>query len=397
MNIEFISDKPQQSRALTVKAKTKTEARELIYFDLAKDDKVTEFLDAQKPNTKKVYTSYMHRLKEFTNNESIKLMLENREQWLRRIFAYQEWLRSRKYSPNYIESNLGMLRGIFSFFRCPLALTLQERARIRKRTRTTQDYEFTSETLAKMYYSARTAKSRFIVAMAKTAGLRSEDFCSQITYGRLRALDLTQETPIFFGQVQTCKEGIAAFCFIDEDAKTAIKELLEVSRDKADNERVWNCHPKYLSPLIRRLAKRAHVDAHGQRIRFHNFRKFLVDNLLTVTSLEKMRQIVGKQTSESAYLGTQTLREAYSLVLPKIAFNQNGSIKKEVRDLKLENEALKDENERLKNQLRELTEGTKRALEDFNGRLRIQEFETARKTETEKDDERRNRAFERDT
>ncbi len=37
-----------------------------------------------------------------------------------------------------------------------------------------------------------------------------------------------------------------------------------------------------------------------------------------------MRQIVGKQTSESAYLSSSTLRDAFSLVLPKIAFNGNG-------------------------------------------------------------------------
>ncbi len=267
MDGEFISDKPQQSRGLTVKAKTKTEHRELIYVDLGKDNKITEFLNAQKPNTKHVYTSYMQRLKEFTHNESGKSMLENRDEWLRRIFAYQEWLRQKKYSSNYIESNLGCLRGFFSFYRVPLMLTSQERAKIRKRTRTTIDYEFTSEILAKMYYSARTAKSRYVVAMARSIGLRSEDF-SSITYGQLRALDLNAEVPVFFGQVQTMKEGIVAFCFLDQDAVMAIKELLEVSKDKKDNEKVWSYNPKYLSPLIRRLAKRAHVEVTDREFGF---------------------------------------------------------------------------------------------------------------------------------
>lgn len=337
MNERFIKEKGEGSEGLTV-TKAKTEDVYAVTTDL-EDKTIAEFLNAQKKNTKHVYACYLRRLAEFTT-ESGSEMLRNHKVWERKIFAYQEFLRQRKYSPNYIESNLGAIRGFFSFYRKPLVLTSQERKKIRQRTRTTEDYEFSSETLAKMYLCGHTAKSRYVVAVAKSIGLRSEDFVS-ITYGQLRRLDLNAEIPLFLGSVETSKEGVKAYCFLDSDAVIAVKELLAVSADKPDSERVWSYHPKYLSPLLRRLARKAHIEAHGQQIRFHCFRKFLFDNLNTVMSLEKAKQIIGKATSESAYLSPNTLRESFALVMPKITFNGSNGVKTKVVELESENRALK--------------------------------------------------------
>lgn len=327
----------------------KQEARDLVYYDLSTDRKISEFLNGQRPTTKHTYTSYIQRLKEFTNDESGQSMLDHSEDWLQRIFVFSQWLRNKTYSSNYIESATGCVRGFFSFNRKALIFTNTEKAKLRQRNRTTTDFEFNAEVLSKMYLSGRTAKSRYVVAMAKSIGLRSEDFVT-ITFGQLRRLDLTQEIPIFFGEVETNKEGVRALCFLDSDAITAIKELLAVSADKTDKERIWNYNAKYLSPLLRRLAKRAHIDPHETNIRFHCFRHFLFDNLNQVMSLDKAKMVIGKRVSEAAYLSPNTLRESFTLVMPKISFSGNG-VKSQVKDLTEENKLLKSKVAELERQI----------------------------------------------
>jgi hypothetical protein len=349
------------------------------------DKTILEFLACQKKNTRNAYTSYFRKLKEFTA-ESGASMLRNHKIWERKIFAYQEFLRSQKYSPNYIESNCGAVRGFFSFYRKPLVLTSIERRKLRQRTRTTEDYEFSSEDIAKMYLCGST-KMRYLIAFSKCSGLRSED-AVKIRYSQLRAIDFSGEAPYYVGAIPTSKEGINAYVFGDEDFEKATLDLLAVSQDKKDEGEVITSDPNDLSKLIRRLFHKANLDAHGKRVRFHCFRKFLYDNLNMCVSVDKAKQIIGKATSESAYLSPNTLREAYSLVMPKIAFNGN-NLKTEVKELKAEKEALKAQIAQLKEQLKNVKDGEKTTYEDLDARLKIQEFETQqlRKKEGEKNDD----------
>jgi len=355
-----------------MKAKTATEENVYFVYDAIEDSVIRKFLDAQRKRTRHTYSTYFRRLAEFTN-ETGQEMLDNVDEWLHKIFTFQEWLKDKGYSDYYVESATGCIRGFFSFYRKPLILTSLERRKLRRRIRSTRDYELNTDNIHNMYLSATSAKSRFIVAVSKSIGQRSIDFAS-ITFGMLRNLDLDDEVPLYF-PIETVKEGIRAECFLDKDAIESISDFLAVNTDKPDNAKVYS-DPNNLSPLIRRLARKAKISIpNGFNLRYHAFRKYLFDNLNQVMSLEKAKMIIGKATTEQAYLSPNTLRESYALVMPKTLFSGNG-VKKEVKDLKLENEALKAQIAQLKEANRKLLEGEKEALSDFDARLKIQEFET---------------------
>ena len=64
------------------------------------------------------------------------------------------------------------------------------------------------------------------------------------------------------------------------------------------------------------------INTHGQRIRFHCLRKFLIDRLSLKTSESKWKQIVGKQINESAYVSQLELREIYRDVMNRIEISK---------------------------------------------------------------------------
>jgi uncharacterized coiled-coil protein SlyX/integrase len=335
---EFINSKATETEKTTMKAKTQQKPAFEISAT-AEDPEITEFLKAQKRNTRNTYTTYFKRIVEFSH-ESGKELLANHENWERRIFALDQHLKEKGYSPNYCESVTGCLRGFFSYWRKSLNLTSTERQKLRKRTRTTEDYYLSSEDLAKMYLSG-TTKNKYVVAVGKSIGLRAEDF-SKLTYGQFRSIDLNAEAPVFFGEIQTEKEGVKAFCFLDKDAIEAVKALLDQNKDKPDQKQIWTARSEDLSPLLRRLADKSNIKYGNRRIRFHCLRKFLADNLSRIMSESKWKQVIGKQISESAYVSPETLKEDFKNVMHYIAFNGNG-VKAKVSDLEqklLEKDAL---------------------------------------------------------
>jgi uncharacterized coiled-coil protein SlyX len=173
-----------------------------------------------------------------------------------------------------------------------------------------------------MYYCG-TTKNRYVVAVGKSLGLRAEDFAQRLTYGTFRTLDLSQEAPIFLGTIETEKEGVKAYCYLDKDAIEAVKALLDQNKDKPDNKRIWTARSEDLSPLLRRLADKANIKYGQKRIRFHCLRKFTYDNLNRTMSTDKAKQIIGKQISESAYLNPDSLKEDFRTAMPYLAFNGN--------------------------------------------------------------------------
>lgn len=92
----------------------------------------------------------MRRLHEFTQGENGKQILDSGEQWLRKIFVFQEWLIEKGYSETYAQSASGMLRGFFGFHRQPLIFTRSECKRLAERNRKTEDYLFDREDISKM-------------------------------------------------------------------------------------------------------------------------------------------------------------------------------------------------------------------------------------------------------
>ena len=375
---EFINAKATETEKTTMKAKAETRQP----FEISatpEDPEITEFLQAQKRNTRNTYSTYVKRITEFSH-ESGKEILANREQWERKIFAFDNWLKEKSYSPNYCESVTGCLRGFFSYWRKPLNLTSTERKRLRKRTRTTEDYFLSTEDLAKMYLCG-TTKNRYVCAVGKSIGLRAEDF-SKLTYGQFRTLDLNVEAPVFLGEIQTEKEGVKAFCYLDKDAIESVKALLEQSTKQPDQKQIWTARSEDLSPLLRRLADKANINYGQKKLRFHCMRKFLYDNLNRTMSTDKAKQIIGKQISESAYLNPESLKEDFRNAMHYLAFNGNG-IKTKVSELEqklLEKDALIKQLQSQLDQTQTQTDRTSKELFYMNERLKhIEKYGTAKK------------------
>jgi site-specific recombinase XerD len=304
---------------------------EPIVIEFSEDPKFTQFLNSQKATTRKTYASYLRQLNEFTNNESGTQMLKESKDWKRRLFEFRQYLLTKKYSSNYTESCTGMVRGFFAFFDKPLQFNRTERIKLRKRSRTTNDFSFDQTALAKMRLVG-TVRTRAYLSLGKAFGLRAEDFTNKLNLGMLRRLDLTQESPIFVGKISTCKEDCPAFLYLDKDAITDLKPFLEEMKSKPDSTRIWKARKEDLSKMLQRLAAKAEIDAHGDKIRWHGLRAFLFNSLCRVVSTEKAKQIIGKTLSESAYLNDKDLLEDYARVMPLIAYDTN-HIKEKVNAL----------------------------------------------------------------
>jgi hypothetical protein len=309
-------------------------AEPIAVIEFSGDAKFSQFLRSQKPTTRKTYESYLRRLNEFTKGESGAQMIKESKEWKRKLFEFRQYLLDKKYSSNYAESCTGMVRGFFSFFDKPLQFSRTERIKLRKRSRSTSDFNFDQTTLAKMRLVG-TTRTRAYLSLGKAFGLRAEDFTHRLNFGIFRKLDLDQPAPIFVAKIQTTKEDCPAFLYLDEDAINDLKPFLEENKAKPDSARIWKARKEDLNKMVQRLASRAEIDSHGGKIRWHGLRAFLFNSLCRVMSTEKSKQITGKQLSESAYLNEKDLAIDYAKVMPLIAYDTN-HVKEKVSELEEE-------------------------------------------------------------
>jgi len=117
------------------------------------------------------------------------------------------------------------------------------------------------------------------------------------------------------------KEGVWAYPFLTQDGLEAARDWLRIlasKRKRDDKAPMLNIKNKELTPNLKRLTEKAGIETHGQRVRFHCMHKFLIDRLSLRMSESKWKQIVGKQISESAYVSSLDLRQAYMNVLDYI-------------------------------------------------------------------------------
>lgn len=351
-----------------------------IVIDLGEDAKIIEFLASQKKSTSLTYTSYLRRLKEFTT-ETGSEMLVNRKIWVHKIFEFQHYLEERKYSGTYVQSCTGCIRGYFEFHRKPLQLTKQEKKRLGKRSRSTEDFYFTLENLKTMSQFCGNLKEKFVLVVGKSLGFRSCDFVT-LNYGQLRGVESELDhAPVFLGEIRAQKEDTKYFAFLDVDACEVIRQILNANRDKSDNESVLmtyskkfreyrTMHKAELSVILQSIAKRANIQNGNKRIHFHLLRKFLSNHLSSYMSSEKWKQITAKQISESAYIGTESLREDYSRAMPSFALSGNGqAVKQKVSDLE-------SENKKLKARIRELEENIRTYESDKNSMQKMLDSQT---------------------
>jgi hypothetical protein len=298
------------------------------------DPVLKRFLDSQTEKTKKTYGYMMKKLLEFTGSQTGSQMLKDRKIWHKKITEFLQWMKAQGYSDAYATTACAMVRGFFSHERKPLELIRQEKLRLSERTRADEDYLFSREDVSKMKENG-SQKEKYVLLVGASFGLRAEDFAN-ITYGQYRmALGQSVESPIYLGKISTLKEkGVYANPFISSDALPIIQAYLDANKDKEDSEKVWNERPEQLTTVLQTLFKKTGLDSHGQLVRFHNLRKYLIDRISAVASESQWKQIVGKKIKEGAYVSTDQLQGVYLKALPEIVCS-NGNAQVKALDAKL--------------------------------------------------------------
>jgi hypothetical protein len=315
------------------------------------DAKFSEYINAQSTKTAKTYTANFKVLLAFDPTLTGAKMLKEVEAWSRRILVFQQWLARKGYSMQYVHCVTSTVRGFFAFFRKPLDLSKQDKFKLNKRARNSEDYSPSLQDIRRMK-EVSNLKESYVLIGGLSLGLRSEDF-ADIRYGKYRmaverAKEQNIEPPIPLDPIETMKEaGVLAYPFISTDFYPIVLQVLESNKASADNDRVYTEQPKQLSFVLKRIAERAGINPHGQRIRFHILRKVLFSKLNSVASSEQSKMIVGKlvPASDSAYLNSDELRNVYSRVLPliSIANGMNGDARKRLAELEEENRKLREQ------------------------------------------------------
>ena len=346
------------------------------------DETLIKFLDAQKASTRKTYKCFLKKMLEYTGMTGAQILESKKAdknfEWEGKALDFKQWLKKQKttqgnfYSDNAAKASIASLRSFFDFYRTPLVFNQNENRKLNgKAQRTTHDYMLTNDDIAKMVFVAD-LREKYIVLTGKSFGLRAGDFAS-ITYGTFRSVNLEGEAPIGIGELQTEKEGVVAFPFIDSDALPVVKAWLdghqeqdvkiakrdgsgetvkdsngeivyEIRRIYKDADRIITIHDDELSSILQSLGVKANINLGGKHLRFHCFRKWLIDRLSSMMSESKWKQIVGKSISEDAYVSTFELKESYSkaMKMTTVLTNGNGKVSKVLEEMQVTKSQLAD-------------------------------------------------------
>lgn len=364
---------------------------EMFHSNLG-DKAIDDFLNAQtKIGTFKTYKTQMKQYLEWakrTGQELIEAKRNDKDfQVENSLFAYRKYLLSQGKSEAYTVSSIMAIRGFYAYHRVPLMFRKQESRKLAEKNRKTADYLFDKDDLARMALTGN-LKERYVLLVGKSIGLRASDFVA-LTYGAFRSLKLDAEAPIALGEIGTQKESVKAYPFLDSDAVPIVKSWLETHRDAKDSDRMLDDSEENLTVVLQNLAKKAGIDPHGKRIRFHCLRKYLIDRLSATSSESQWKQIVGKTIIEGAYVSQDQLRSIYSRAMPNLLINGNGVKARKLIELEqalLESQrkltAVETTNEVLRKRIEQLENGSKTMSEtigNINERLTYYEKHGKRK------------------
>jgi hypothetical protein len=313
---------------------------------------VDEFLNSQtKEGTFKSYKTVMKQYLEFTKKTGQQLIDEKKAdttfQVENSMLTYRKHILSKGKSENYAVGSIMTIRGFYSYYRKPLLFRKQESRKLGEKNRTTTDYLFDKEDLAKMALAGN-LKERYVVLVGKSIGLRASDFVS-LTYGTFRSVKLENEAPLSLGEIATQKERIKAYPFLDSDAIPIIKAWLDSHKDAKDDERIIEDTENNLTIIMQTLAKKAGMEIdngaiHGKRIRFHCLRKFLIDRLSAYAGESQWKQIVGKSIDEGAYVSQDQLKGVFNRAMKDLLINGNGVKAKKLMEIESALKSLENEN-----------------------------------------------------
>jgi integrase len=289
------------------------------------DPKFLDFISIQEPKTAKTYKVTFRKLMAFDSTINGQEMLNNKKLWeMQTIFEFQKYLAKSGLSQSSIKSTIGGIRGFFSANREALNFTPQEKRKINVCGRSTEDYLFTKQELYKLWNLADLSEKWILCN--KSLGMRIEDF-ARITWGHLRTINL-EEDPAYFGDYLTAKENVVAHPFLDSDAIIVVRQLLDLNKDKTDNDRVFNKSNTQASYILQKLVKDSGIVTANKVVRFHNLRKYCNNALMSVMATTKANQILGHSNgaSSEAYLHPE-VRECFSRAEPSLILNGNGGLK----------------------------------------------------------------------
>jgi len=119
------------------------------------DKAVDEFLNSQtKIGTFKSYKTVMKQYLEYTQKTGQELLdikkADTTFQVENSMLNYRKHILSKGKSENYAVGSIMTIRGFYSYYRMPLMFRKQESKKLGEKNRTTQDYRFDKEDLAKM-------------------------------------------------------------------------------------------------------------------------------------------------------------------------------------------------------------------------------------------------------
>lgn len=361
------------------------------------DKAVDEFLNSQtKLGTFKSYKTVMRQYLQYTGKTGQELLdikkADKDFQVENSMMAYRKHILSRGKSANYAVGSIMTIRGFYSYYRMPLMFRKQESRKLGEKNRTTEDIRFDHEDLAKMALAGN-LKERYVLLVGKSVGLRASDFV-RLTYGTFRSLKLDGEAPIALGEINTKKESVKAYPFLDSDAVPIVKALLEINKDVKDTDRILPDTEDNLSIILQTLAKKSGMEVengtvHGKRIRFHCMRKFLIERLSATSSESQWKQIVGKSIDESAYISQDQLRGIFQRAMKDLLINGNGfkakklielesaliDSQRKITNLETQNEALRNHMEKLEQRLIENNLSINKQIANMQEDQRNQAFE----------------------
>jgi len=310
------------------------------------NDKATiQWLKTQKKSTLFCYASYWKYFLKFAGKNGSEILkerkthllssdLSERRQYEKRLLEFKQWLNG-KMSTNGIRTALAVVKSFFSFHFVDLRFRTEEKRKINEKARKTEDYWLTLEDIEKMA-SVGNIKQKYILVVGKSLGLRASDFLN-LKVGLFTSVDLDSEPPIFLGKINTIKENVKAFPFLDVDSVKIVKDYLRYlksKRGKLDNkEPMLKCTPNNLNLTLRSLAEKCGLQLGNKTLRFHCLRKFLYDSLTTVTAESHAKQIIGKSIPEQAYISPRNLRLIYKKVQPLTCFSKNSQRNHRIEEL----------------------------------------------------------------
>jgi len=282
------------------------------------------WLSNYKGNTVKKYRMAWNYWTSYLGSKDESWIFENRdsEDWAAHLVNFHRWLKMQpkkrgrgKLSDNTARLIVSSLRAYLKHVGMPVSFSRVQQLEISKvESCPMLDYPLNLQVKEQLLRVAN-PEEEYIVSTGVSFGLRIGDF-QQIRRGQLEPL-LDQEPPVQLPKLMTKKMGVAAYPFIDRDARDAIVRLLQEmdaqGRTKS-NSRMLTLTQRQINEVLRNLFKKAGVPIGEYRVRFHILRKFLTDNLAKVCASDKWKHFVGKSAT-SPYVGSEG-RESYTKVIP---------------------------------------------------------------------------------